>query len=141
MRNPKSKQLTGNFFCLTLIFLILVLFSVCKSNDKEQEKAAEKKVEKRATEILSVEKLIPVFGESTGTQSGISDLSKSQEEILISYNLYIADMSKFDEEIGTDMASKIQKFYEEFKTPDRVAFRVFVPDSGRSLGSSMSFLP
>lgn len=130
MRNPTSKQKIGNFICWILIFLIFVLFSVCKSSEKEEEKAAVEKAEKRATEILSVGKLIPIFGESTETQSGISDLSQSQEEILISYNLYIADMSKFDEEIGTDMAPKIQKFYEEFKTPDRVAFRVYVPGSG-----------
>jgi len=130
MRNLKSKQLISNFFYWTLIFLILVLFSVCKSSEKEKEKAAAEKIEEREKEILSVGKLIPIFGESTGTQSGISDLSQSQEEILISYNLYIADMSKFDEEIGRDMAPKVQKFYEEFDTPDRVAIRVFVPGSG-----------
>ncbi len=129
MRNLKRKQIIGNFLCWTLVFLILVLFSLCKSSEKAEEKGAEEKVEKSAMEILSVEKLIPIFGESTGTQSGISDLSQSEEEILINYNLYVADMSKFDEEIGTDMAPKIQKFYEEFKTPDRVAFRVFVPSS------------
>lgn len=130
MRNLKSKQIIGNFLCWTLIFLILVVFSVCKSSEKEEEKAAAEKEEKRATEILSVEKLIPIFGESTGTNSGISDLSQSQGELLISYNLYIADMSNFDEEIGEDLAPKIQKFYEELRTPDRVAFRVYVPDSG-----------
>jgi hypothetical protein len=130
MRNLKSKQLIGNFLCWTLVFMILVLFSVCKSGEKEEEKAAAEKEEESAAEILSVEKLVPIFGESTGTQSGIFDLSKSQEELLISYNLYVADMSNFDEEIGTDMAPKIQKFYEEFTSPDRVAFRVYVPDSG-----------
>jgi hypothetical protein len=129
MVNIKSKKITGSFVCWTLMFLFLVLFSMCKSSEKTEAEEVEKE-EKAATEILSVEKLIPIFGDTTGTHSGIFDLSQSQEELLISYNFYISEISEFDEEIGTDMAPKIQKFYEEFKTPDRVAFRVYVPGSG-----------
>ncbi|HUU52599.1 MAG TPA: hypothetical protein VMW92_06195 [Candidatus Heimdallarchaeota archaeon] len=130
MRNLYSKQIIGSFFCWTLVFLILVLFSACKSSEKAEAEGKVEKEEKGVTEIVSVKKLIPIFGEATGTQSGISDLSQTHEELLISYHLYIADMSNFDEEIGSDLAPKIQKFYEEFKTLYRLAFRVYVPRSG-----------
>ena len=130
MKNLKSKQIIGNFLCWTLVFFILMFVCVCKSSENAKAEEEAEKEEKEEAEVLSVEKLIPIFGESTGNQSGIYDLSQSQEEPLISYNLYIVDMSNFDEEIGEDLAPKIQKFYKEFKTPDRVAFRVYVPDSG-----------
>ena len=130
MVNPKSNKITGSFVCWTLVFLILVLFSVCKSSDKAKAEEEAEKEEKGAMKILSVEELVPIFGESTGESSGIFDLSQTQEELLISYNFYILEMSEFDEEIGLDLAPKIHKFYKELKTPDRVAFRVYVPDSG-----------
>ncbi len=131
MRNLKSKQAISRFVCWTLVFFILIVLSVCKSGEETKAEEAEKERE-GVTELLSLEKLIPIFGESTGNHSGIFDLSQTQEELLISYNLYIADMGNFDEEIGADLAPKIQKFYEAFKTPDRVAFRVYVPDSGEA---------
>lgn len=130
MGNLKSKQIMSSFVCWTLVFLTLLLFSVCKSSEKAKTEEEAEKEEKGVTEVLSLEKLIPIFGESTQTQSGIADLSQSQEELLISYNLYLVDMSNFDEEIGEDLAPKIQKFYGVFKTPERLAFRVYVPDSG-----------
>ncbi len=130
MANLKSKQIIISFVCCTLVFLILVLFTVCKSSEKAEAEGEAEKEEEGVTEILSVKKLIPIFGKTAETNSGISDVSQTQEELLISYHLYIVDMSNFDEEIGLDLAPKIQKFYKEFNTPDRVAFRVYVPGSG-----------
>jgi hypothetical protein len=103
---------------------------VCKSGEKEAVEEKASKEEKGEVEILSVEQLIPIFGESTGTESGIVDVYQDQEELLISYNLYVVDEDGIDEEIGLDLAPKIRKFYEKFKTYDSVAFKVFVPDSG-----------
>ncbi len=80
-----------------------MLFTSCKSSEKAetQEKIAEKK-ETGEMEVLSLQKLVPNFGEPSAERSSIFDLSQTQEEILISYHFYIADLSQFDEEIGID---------------------------------------
>ncbi len=133
MKNLRSKRNIGGFICWTLLFAILVLFSACKSEEKSEVQEKAEKTETEAMEVLSIQRLVPIFGQASAERSGISDVSQTQEQLLINYHFYISDLSQFDAELGIDLAPKIQKFYEEFKRPDRIAFDIYVPTSGEEL--------
>jgi uncharacterized protein YcfL len=139
MNNLRSQRNIDGIICWTLLVAILVLFSSCKSGEKAETQEKAEKTKTEVMEVLSVQKLVPIFGEASGETSGISDVSQTQEKLLINYHFYTVDLSQFDEEIGIDLAPKIQKFYEEFKGPNRVAFEVYVPTSGEDLWKQYAF--
>ena len=76
------------------------------------------------SEEISVDTLAAVLGKSQDANSGISELSKTPEGLVINYHLYLPEQKDFDALIGADLAPKIQKLYRTFKTIDRVTFNV-----------------
>jgi hypothetical protein len=89
---------------------------------------SEKPAPPKTEETLSMVSMTPVFGEARDVKSGLADFTQSDEEIILSYHLYLADRSNPDLEIARDLAPKIRKLYGHFKSVDRASFEVSLPD-------------
>jgi hypothetical protein len=79
-------------------------------------------------EMLSLATLTPVFGRAQDTESGLADFTQSDTEIVLSYHLYLTELTDPDAEIARDLAPKIRKLYGHFPRVDWVSFEIFLPD-------------
>lgn len=119
---------------LALLFVgAVVVFFVGACSKAEEQAKAEKKVEKKEAaamrfedEIMTMKTLQPIFGVAKDASSGIYDAIFSDNELFISYRFYTTEPSDIDDDIGLELAPKIEKFYNTFKTPDRVVFGIYV---------------
>jgi hypothetical protein len=68
------------------------------------------------------------MGKAAAHVSGVHELSKTADGYEVNYHLYLATPQDFDEEIGADLAPKIEKLYKAFPTLDTVTFSVETPD-------------
>lgn len=117
---PKNRNIL-EFICLLVIGLSLIAFlGACKS---EQKKEGEGEML-----IISREMLISILGEGKGSISGLMDFGQGQDELEISYYVFIEETSDFDEEIEADLAPKIQELYNKISEVDRVAYTVYIPE-------------
>jgi len=121
MKTQKSRRVSGSWGVGLAVLAGLVLWGsgACRS-----EKSAQPKTE----DALSLAALTPVLGEARDTSSGLADFTQSDEEIILSYHLYLTDRTNADQEIARDLAPKIRKLYGHFRTVDRVSFEVSLPD-------------
>ena len=101
MNTRERKGLFGawGLAVVALAGLVLVSAAACKS-----EKPAPPKVKKE----LSLGVLTPVFGVARDANSGLADFTQSDEEIILSYHLYLTDRTNADREIARDLAPKIR---------------------------------
>jgi hypothetical protein len=90
---------------------------------------AEKPAAPKTEDMLSLAVLTPVFGPAKDASSGLADFTQSDEEIILSYHLYLTDQTNADKEIARDLAPKIRRLYGHFGSVDRVSFEVSLPDS------------
>jgi hypothetical protein len=109
----------GGLGPIVLAGLVVASAAACKT-----EKPAAPKTE----EMLSLAAMTPVFGDAKDTKSGLADFTQSDTEIVVSYHLYLADLTKTDQEIARDLAPKIRKLYGRFPSVDRARFEVSLPD-------------
>jgi hypothetical protein len=79
-------------------------------------------------EVLSFATLTPVFGYAKDRKSGLADFTQSDTEIVLSYHLYLADLTNADAEISSDLAPKIRRLYGHFLSVDRASFEISLPD-------------
>jgi hypothetical protein len=116
---------------LLLGFAVIFILNPC-SKAEEQAKA-EKKADSQGAaamkfedEIMTLQTLRPIFGEAKDAQSGIYDAIFSDNEFFISYRFYTTEASEIDDDIGLELAPRIEKFYSTFKKPDRIVFGIYV---------------
>ena len=121
MNTRKRKGMFGawGLAVVALAGLVLGSAAACKS-----EKPAPPKVKKE----LSLGVLTPVFGVARDANSGLADFTQSDEEIILSYHLYLTDRTNADREIARDLAPKIRSLFGRFGAVDRASFEVSLPD-------------
>jgi hypothetical protein len=118
-----GKKMKKKSLCLSLILPILALLtaisiSACK---KEAGTSAE-------SEEITLESFATVLGKAETDKSGIVELRKTGQGLVVHYHLYLPEAQDFDELVGKDLAPKIEKLYGTFKTIDKVTFEVETPD-------------
>lgn len=108
------------------LILALVVFSflttACKGKEAEESQA------KAVIEDINLETLKPILGEAREDNSGLTDVTGDTQETIIAYRYYDADGQNYDDGLVQDLAPKIEKLYQAFKTLDRVIFQVSVND-------------
>lgn len=87
----------------TLLFL-----DGCKAG--EETKA--EKVEVELAEI-TLDAVKPIMGEAKDDISGIVDLAKGENELIMSYRFYTTDTADLDSRIGLDLAPKLKALYKQ----------------------------
>ena len=135
----RSKRVMRVLGLLLLGFAVIFILNAC-SKAEEQAKAEKKADNQEAAamkfedESMTLQTLRPIFGEAKDAESGIYDAIFSDNELFISYRFYTTEASEIDDDIGLELAPRIEKFYNTFKSPDRIVFGIYVsrPDnSGR----------
>ncbi len=79
---------------------------------------------------ITVDSLADVLGRADGSRSGLVDMSKSGDEVRLTYLLYVPDRSMLDQMIGAEIAPKLRELYGKYKGIDRVVFSVETALSG-----------
>jgi hypothetical protein len=115
---------------LALIIWATFFMSACKGKEKAEAPATEKTA--LQAEDISLDTISAVLGKPEGDKSGIFDLDKSENELQVNYHFYTPEAKDIDDDIGLDLAPKIQELYKKFKTIDRVAFVIHVFHAGLS---------
>jgi hypothetical protein len=115
---------------LALIIWATFFMAACKGKEKAETPATENTA--LQAEDISLDTISAVLGKPEAEKSGIFDLGKSENELQIVYHFYTPEAKDIDDDIGLDLAPKIQELYKKFKTIDRVAFAVYVFHAGLS---------
>lgn len=118
-RMTRATSIAGGLGLVVLAGFVLAGAAACR---------AEKPAAPKTEEMLSLAALTPVFGSAKDTKAGLADFTQSDTEIVVSYHLYLADLTNADKEIARDLAPKIRKLYGNFGAVDRVRFEVSLPD-------------
>lgn len=107
-----------------LLSLTMIAFlGACKGKAVEEAKPVD------PPQIVSLETLQPVLGEAKEDVPGVVDVTTGAEEVVINYRYYDADLLNIDNDMVTELAPKIQALYKNFKTLDRVVFRISINDA------------
>ena len=75
-------------------------------------------------EALTMDSLTPIMGKADGVNSGIADVSQSDQTLTIRYHMVVPEGSDMDAYIGTEITPKLQKLYDTFKGVDQTIFEV-----------------
>ena len=106
------------FGVAAMVILLAVSFSACKGKTGAPAEA----------ESLSLEAVTAVMGKAGAEISGASELTKTADGYEINYHLYLAEQQDFDQQVGADLAPKVEKLYKKFAALDKVTFSVETPD-------------
>jgi hypothetical protein len=115
MRTPDKKK-TLTVMAFLALGVVLVAFTASCTKAKEPNR-----------EAVEMSTLIPIFGESKETTSGVVDVEQTPEELDIFYHFNPGELTEFDEAIGEDLTPKIRELYKKVGYIDRVVFDVSVP--------------
>jgi hypothetical protein len=105
---------------ILLSLAMIVFLGACKGKAVEEAKPVV------PAEIVSLETLVPVLGEAKDDVSGLLDVTRNEGEVVLNYRYYDADLQNIDNDMVTELAPKIQALYRNFKTLDRVVFRITI---------------
>ncbi len=114
----KKKSISLLLSFLFLTFLIAIFIPACKEKEEPSAQA----------EVITLQTFAEVLGKAEAQTSGIAELEKTAEELVVHYHLYLPEPQDFDALIGKDLAPKIEQLYKTFKTIDKVKFAVETPD-------------
>ncbi len=105
---------------ILLSLMMIAFLGACKG------KAVEEATPVVPAEIVSLETLKPVLGEARDDVSGVLDVTQNEGEVVLEYRYYDADLQNIDNDMVPELAPKIQTLYKDFKTLDRVVFRISI---------------
>jgi hypothetical protein len=129
----KTDRRTALKFSLSLLMMVSIAFvlAACKSN----EPAGTATAEKAGTpgETINLATVSDILGKGHDEYSGVFDLAKGDTEYWIVYHFYTPEAKDIDDDIGVDLAPKIQSLYKKFKTIDRIQFTIHAFHAGSSL--------
>ncbi|MEW5900138.1 MAG: hypothetical protein AB1715_01605 [Acidobacteriota bacterium] len=114
----KKKSVSLSLTLLVMAFLSALLISACKEKEQTSTQAEE----------ITLQTFATVLGKAEPQASGIDELRKEEQGLVVHYHLYLPEAQDFDELIGQDLAPKINQLYRAFKTIDKVTFEVETPD-------------
>jgi hypothetical protein len=113
---------------LGLAALAALTLAACQGREKTGAPAvpapAAEKTVNTSSEELNTEALSAVLGKAEAENSGVFDVAKGENELVVTYHFYEARKRGLEDRLGPDMAPKIQALYRKFKTIDRVLFKV-----------------
>jgi len=110
-----------NIAASILLSLTMIAFlGACKGKTVEEVKPLV------LAEIVSLETLKPILGEAKEDVPGVLDVTQNGGEVVINYRYFDADLQNIDNDMVTELAPKIQALYKNFKTLDRVVFRISI---------------
>ena len=78
----------------------------------------------KAVEPITINDVRSVLGAANDFVSGVLDFSPGDEEVIITYRYYDADLDNYETDFANEIAPRIQALYKRFKTIDRVHFQV-----------------
>jgi hypothetical protein len=116
---------TARTVSVALAALALVVAVSCKAEHPAPAGARAKN-----EQTLTMAALVAVFGGAEDAKSGLSDFTRSDKEIFLSYHLYLTDSAGADNEIARDLAPKIRRLYGHFADVDRACFEISLPNPG-----------
>jgi len=96
---------------------------------KAKEEAMAEKVEVELDEI-TLDTIKPIMGEAKDDMSGVIDLTKGENELIMAYRFYTTDTADLDSRIGLDLAPKLKTLYRQFKLLDRIFIGLNIPRAG-----------
>lgn len=118
----KKKSVSFSLSFLFLAFLIVIFMPACKGKEATPTKA----------ERITLQTFAAVLGKAEAQTSGIADLEKTDQGLVVSYHLYLPQLEDFDEIIGKEFAPKVELLYKTFTNIDKVKFDVETPDEART---------
>jgi hypothetical protein len=109
-----------------LVLLVASLgafLAVCKG--KTAEEAGPAPAESQPV-VFSLNAAKVVLGTAVDDQSGLMDLSQDEQGFTLAYRYYDTDLQNIDVDMAADLAPKIEKLYQDFKSLDHVVFQISV---------------
>jgi len=105
----------------TWALLFFLAVAVCVSC---QQKKAEAALGASAVDSITLNEVKAVLGTANDFASGVLDVTQGNEELIIAYRYYDADLQNFETDFATEIAPRVQALYKRFKSLDRVRFQV-----------------
>jgi hypothetical protein len=131
MRILKRTNVPALLFPIVLGAAIVLSGAACKTNEPAGTPAPGKPgVQAEAINLTTVSE---VLGKATAENSGVFDLTKGDTEYWLDYHFYTPEAKDIDDDIGMDLAPKIQALYKKYKTLDRIQFIIIVFHTGSSV--------
>jgi len=128
MVHPTSARVTSFLGIVLVAVLAALTLTACQGREKTGAPAvpapAAEKTVNTSSEELNTEALSAVLGKAEAENSGVFDVAKGENELVVTYHFYEARKRGLEDRLGPDMAPKIQALYRKFKTIDRVVFKV-----------------
>jgi len=78
----------------------------------------------QAAEMITLEGVRAVLGTANDYASGVRDLTKGADELVINYRYYDADLENYETDFASEIAPKIQALYKKYPSLDNIHFRV-----------------
>lgn len=107
-----------------LALTVTVFLSACKGKEQAETGAFDRAAAR--AEQIDVQTVSTVLGKAEAEKSGIFDLTYGDNELWVVYHFYTPEIEDIDDDIGMEMAPKIQALYGKFKSIDRVIFVIQV---------------
>lgn len=101
-----------------LMLLALVFLAADKGSAAGENRAV------GAEEIITLDGAKSILGTANDYASGVVDLNKGNDEVIIAYRYYDADLDNYETDFATEVAPKIQALYKKFPTLNRIHFQV-----------------
>jgi hypothetical protein len=128
----KEKALFRLAFAAVLGGAIVLGLGACNANEPAGTPEAQKPAA-AAPELVDTASVAEVLGKADAENSGVFDVVRGDTEYWIVYHFYTPEAKDIDDDIGIDIAPKIQALYQKFKSLDRVHFVVDVFHAGLSV--------
>jgi hypothetical protein len=120
--------------------LVLALGSSCRRESAPPGKTESPSSREGTAANLTLTMIAPIFGQAEGNNPGAHAVFETSSGVTIVYYFRPSELTRFDQEIGPDLAPKIQELYKEFSGLDRVVFDVYLPGpEDKSWRSYVSF--
>jgi len=131
MQLSRTAKTSRVLLLLVLGGAVAMTLAGCKAN--EPAGASEPGKPGVKPEMITPAAVAEVLGKASAEKSGVFDLIKGDTEYWIDYHFYTPEATDIDDDIGMDLAPKIQALYKNFKSIDRIHFVIIVFHAGMSV--------
>jgi hypothetical protein len=100
-----------------LAVLAIILAAACRGKKEEPAGGA-------AAGPITLDEVKSVLGTANDFASGVVDVTQGNDELIIAYRYYDADLENYETDFASEMAPRIQALYKRFKTLDRLHLQV-----------------
>jgi hypothetical protein len=128
MKSHCPRNLLRLFVLLAVVLLVATFSTVCKSKKAETtEKVEPAKKAEVAEQPDTMANLRTILGEAQEDRPGVDDIEKTDGGLIVYYRFIPKDANALQEELGEDLAPKIDKLYDTDKAVDVIQFVVAIP--------------